>query len=178
MRRKVPAFRHEAWGYQTRSFLSIFWHYILGDFIFTEDSYKFWIYPNTKRENLIQRTFGCCRFLFIFLPSAWSDTNRPENPLHVFSRIVDSTATQASLQFLDTAYQNFFRRVKQGQKPDYPRFKSKNTGHTIRILGKVIQLPKFGFVKCRISRGVKSRILSTTVSQNLSGKYFVVLYGY
>ncbi len=41
-------------------------------------------------------------------------------------REVDATALQASLQALDTAYQNFFRRVKQGQKPGYPHFKSKH----------------------------------------------------
>lgn len=29
-----------------------------------EYSYKFRIYPNIKQENLIQRTFGCCRFVY------------------------------------------------------------------------------------------------------------------
>ena len=29
-----------------------------------EYSYKFRIYPNAAQENLIQRTFGCCRFVF------------------------------------------------------------------------------------------------------------------
>ena len=27
-------------------------------------AYKFRIYPNTEQENLIQKTFGCCRFVF------------------------------------------------------------------------------------------------------------------
>ncbi|MBQ7930540.1 MAG: helix-turn-helix domain-containing protein, partial [Clostridia bacterium] len=29
-----------------------------------EYSYKFRIYPNKSQENLIQRTFGCCRFVY------------------------------------------------------------------------------------------------------------------
>ena len=29
-----------------------------------EYSYRFRIYPNTVQENLIQRTFGCCRFVY------------------------------------------------------------------------------------------------------------------
>ena len=29
-----------------------------------EYSYKFRIYPNAAQENLIQRTFGCSRFVF------------------------------------------------------------------------------------------------------------------
>ena len=35
---------------------------------------------------------------------------------------------EAALQMLDTAYQNFFRRVRQGGNPGYPRFKSKRIG--------------------------------------------------
>ena len=38
-----------------------------------------------------------------------------------------------------------------------------------------VQLPKLGKVKCRISKEVKGRILSATVSRNPSGKYFVSL---
>ena len=36
-----------------------------------------------------------------------------------------------------------------------------------------VQIPKLGFVKCRVSREVKGRILFATISQNPSGKYFV-----
>lgn len=43
------------------------------------------------------------------------------------------------------------------------------------MLKKAIQLPKLGLVKCRISKEVKGRILSATVSRNPSGKYFVSL---
>lgn len=97
----------------------------------------------------------------------------------------DATALQSSLQNLDAAYQNFFRRVKQGQKPGYPKFKSKHnrkrsykskrTGTNIKVFGKAVQLPKLGLVKCHVSKEVKGRILSATVSQNPSGKYFVSL---
>lgn len=39
---------------------------------------------------------------------------------------VDATALQSSIRDLDTAHQNFFRRVKQGKNPGYPHFKSKH----------------------------------------------------
>lgn len=96
---------------------------------------------------------------------------------------VDSTSLQASLQDLDTAFQNFFRRLQQGEKPGYPRFKSKHdhrqsykskcVGTNIKVLDKAVQLPKLGRVKCRISKEVKGRVLSATVSRTPSGKYFV-----
>ena len=38
---------------------------------------------------------------------------------------IDATALQSSVRDLDTGFQNFFRRVKKGEKPGYPKFKSK-----------------------------------------------------
>ena len=98
-------------------------------------------------------------------------------------REVDARSLQSSLQNLDMAFKNFFRRVKKGKKPGYPKFKSKHEhrqsytskymNSNIKILDKAIQLPKLGKVKCRVSKEVKGRILSATVSRNPSGKYFV-----
>lgn len=98
---------------------------------------------------------------------------------------VDATALQSSLRDLDTSFQNFFRRVKNGEKPGYPKFKSKKNRHqsykskcvgtNIKVLDKAVQLPKLGLAKCRISKEVKGRILSATISQNSSGKYFVAI---
>lgn len=97
----------------------------------------------------------------------------------------DSTSLQATLQDLDAAFQNFFRRAKKGEKPGYPRFKSKHdhrqsykskcVGTNIKVLDKAVQLPKLGKVNCRISKEVKGRILSATISRSPSGKYFVAL---
>lgn len=149
----------------------------------------------------MSKNFGCCRYVFNhFLaqrqeqykatgkaPSGFQQDKsltalKQELP---WLREVDSTALQSSIQDLDTAYQNFFRRVKQGQKPGYPKFKSKHhskksykskcVGANIKLLDNAVRLPKLGLVKCRISKEVKGRILSATISQNPSGKYFVAL---
>lgn len=106
-----------------------------------EYSYKFRIYPTHAQENLIQRTFGCCRFVFNhFLAERMEQYKQTGKSPTRFQqdkfltalkkdlewlREVDATALQSSLQSLDVAYRNFFRRVKQGQKPGYPQFKSK-----------------------------------------------------
>lgn len=166
-----------------------------------EYSYKFRIYPTPSQENIIQRTFGCCRFVWNYYlakrkdlyvangatmnyNACSGDMTRLKKSLE-WLREVDATALQSALRDLDTAYRNFFRRVKQGQKPGYPRFKSKHdhrrsfkskcVGANIKVLGSAVQLPKLGAVKCRVSKEVKGRILSATVSQNPSGKYFVSL---
>ena len=98
-------------------------------------------------------------------------------------REVDKCALQNELRFLERAYKNFFRRVKNGENPGFPRFKKKHselrqsyqTNSNIKVFDGAVQLPKLGKVKCRVSKEVQGRILSATVSRNPSGKYFVAL---
>lgn len=73
-----------------------------------------------------------------------------------FLKAVDSIALQQSLRDLDKSYQNFFR-TKKG----YPKFKSKKNPHNsyrtqnvsnsicVTFDGKLIKLPKLGYVKAR-----------------------------
>lgn len=164
-----------------------------------EKSYKFRIYPTKEQAILIQKTFGCTRFVFnkylskrieayqtdkqtINYNACSADLTQLKKELE-WLKEVDAVALQSSLKDLDTAYQNFFRRVKKGEKPGFPHFKSKKNnrksyktkqnGNTIQIFDKHIKLPKLGLVKCKVSKQIEGRILSVTVSQNSSGKYFV-----
>lgn len=164
-----------------------------------ECAYKFRIYPNKEQEMLIQRTFGCTRFVYNhyladrigqyketgksptrFVQDKQLTELKKELP---WLKEVDATSLQSSLQTLDVAYQNFFRSIKQGQHIGFPHFKSKHDNHksykskcvgtNIKVLERAIQLPKLGIVKCRVSKQVEGRILNATVSQAPSGKYFV-----
>ena len=91
---------------------------------------------------------------------------------------VDSTALQSSLKDLDTAYQKFFK-----EHSGFPKFKSKKTHRfsykskcvngNIQYYGKYIKLPKLGKVKTKNKLIPQGRILSATVSQEPSGKYYV-----
>lgn len=164
-----------------------------------ERAYKFRIYPSKEQEILIQKTFGCTRFVYnhylakridlyenekksFSYGSCSSDMTQLKKELN-WLKEVDSTALQSSLKDLDVAYQNFFRRLKQGnQKAGFPKFKSKRnnrksykTKMSIKLNEKTIQLPKLGLVKCKISKQIEGRIISATVSQTPSGKYFVSL---
>lgn len=168
-----------------------------------EYSYKFRLYPNKVQENQILRTFGCCRYVFNhylalrketyaqtgetlnYYDCANDMTGLKQQEETAWLREVDSTALQSSLRDLDDAYQHFFRRVKNGEKPGFPHFKSKRhhrqsykskrVGGNIKVLDGAVQLPKLGIVKCRISKSVQGRILSATVSGTASGKYYVAL---
>lgn len=164
-----------------------------------EKSYKFRIYPTEEQKILLSKTFGCARYVFNhFLDeriTQYKETGKSPNRFEQDKELTvlkqelewlrepDKCALQNALKHLDVAYQNFFRRVKRGEKPGFPKFKSKHTGKasyttnstTVRIFEKEIQLPKLGLVKCKVSTPVQGRILSATVSLAPSGKYFVSL---
>ena len=106
-----------------------------------EYSYKFRIYPNREQQTLIQKTFGCARYVYNhFLaqriaeyktigkaPTRFQQDKELTSMKKELSWLceVDATALQSSVQTLDVAYQNFFHRVKGGERPGYPKFKSK-----------------------------------------------------
>ena len=166
-----------------------------------EKAYKFRIYPTAEQEKLIHQNFGCARFVYNYYLAKRKEvyeqtgktmsrfqcnkdlTDLKKQDEYSWLKDADSTALIYSIQDLDTAFQNFFRRVKNGENPGYPRFKSKKQHKksyksqcihsNIKVVDGAIQLRKLGLVKCKVHRPIEGRILSATVSQNPSGKYFV-----
>jgi putative transposase len=97
---------------------------------------------------------------------------------------VDSISLQQSLKDLDVAYQNFFRRIKNGDKQvGFPKFKSKknpkqsyrtqNVNNNISIDGNKIKLPKLGLVRFTNSRSFDGKIKNCTISKTKTNKYFL-----
>ena len=164
----------------------------------TTRGYKYRIYPSDTQKALIDRTLGCCRFVYNHFLAERTDAWKLRNvslsyaqtsrmltslkcdPDYVWLSAADSMALQESLRNLDRAFQNYFQ--KRGR---YPRFKSKHNHHqsyrtrnqsnSIRIEDTRIVLPKLGRVKIKLSRGFDGRILNATVSKTPTGKYFVSL---
>ena len=173
----------------------------IGDIM--EKAYKFRIYPTAEQEKLIHQSFGCTRFVYNYYLAKRKEAYEEHNKQMTYNdcssdltqlkklseyswlKDVHSTSLECALKDLDMAYKRFFRPGKTGRKHGYPRFKTKksnkhsfrircnNKRPDIRIENGRIRLPKIGFVKCKVHRSIEGRILSATVSQNPSGKYFV-----
>lgn len=168
-----------------------------------EYSYRFRIYPNIAQASQIQRTFGCCRYVFNHYLSRrkeeWDNhkinfsyykcssdlTALKRDPNYSWLKEVDATALQSSLRDLENAFLNFFRALKSGYSVGYPNYKKKSSMHkcykskciarNIEVVGSKLKLPKLGLVKCRISKEIQGRILSASISQNQAGQYYVSL---
>lgn len=160
-----------------------------------EKCYRFRLYPTKEQQILIEKILGCTRFVYnYFLDLRQTEYKKNKASLsnaecsrrltqlkqsYTFLKEADSTALQASLSNLNTAYENFFKK-----RADYPKFKSKrnsrqayrtkNNSNTIQLFEKAIKLPKLGLVPCR-SRQIEGRILSATVELRPSGRYYVAV---
>ena len=161
-----------------------------------EKSYKYRIYPNKKQEELINKTFGCTRFVYNrYLSKKIENYKNTQKTLTykecsldltklkkelVWLKEVDKFSLQNALKDLENAYKKFFK-----EKIGFPKFKTKKTNkfsyrtnytnNNIEYLGKHIKLPKLGLVKIKDKQIPSGRILNATISKNPSGKYYVSL---
>lgn len=99
---------------------------------------------------------------------------------------VSKCAPQEALRNLDNAFKHFFRRVKNGEKPGFPKFKSRKQrlgsfrlAGDIRVFKNRIQLPRLGRLKLKEQGYLPPEsdhvhILSATVSEK-AGRWFVSL---
>lgn len=110
-------------------------------------------------------------------------TQLKETELQWLSEIPRTTVTMV-LKDLDEAYQNFFRRVKKGEKPGFPKFKSKYRNKNsftfqgtknIRVKPDKIKLPRIGWVNLKEKGYIPTayvKILFITVSEQ-AGRWFI-----
>lgn len=164
-------------------------------------SYKFRLYPTSAQEELIQKTFGCCRYVYnYFLAERKRQYEESGITLNFYgcNKLLtalkrenawlcepDKHALQNSLRDLDQAYKCFFRSVKNGGNVGYPKFKTKKAGcgsyrtqngngdTSIVLYENAIKIPKLGKVRCAVSKQIQSRIVNVTILRTKSGKYFV-----
>lgn len=158
-----------------------------------EKAFKYRIYPNKQQKILLSQTFGNCRFVFNHYLTKKIDLYTKEKKSLTYNqccrdltqlktelewlKLSDKFALQNTLKDLDRAFQNFFTG-----RTGYPKFKSKKThrfsyrtnftNNNIVFLGRYIKLPKLGNVKTRDKQMLHGRILSATISQEPSGKYY------
>lgn len=112
--------------------------------------------------------------------SRWFKGQRSSNPY--FARLNFSSA-QATMRKLDKAFAAFFRRVKAGEKPGYPRFKGPNRfdsiefpshGDGIRLAGNRLRVQHVGTVRVKLHRPVEGTIKTVTLKRE-AGKWYVVV---
>ena len=155
------------------------------------------LYPTERQEVLINKTFGCCRFVhnqtLADCTQSYEQTKHfpsknerikdlvPLKETYEFLKEVDSTALQQAVRDLNSAFDNFF---KNRSHFGFPKFKSKhdlkqsyrtpyNGGKADVLDNKHIKLPKLGSVKTkRFDMPDVYKIFNITVEKTIAGKYY------
>jgi putative transposase len=93
---------------------------------------------------------------------------------------VHSQVVQDVLRRLDKAYQAFFRRIREGERPGHPRFQGRSRYHSFTypqygngavLDGGVLALAKVGRIPLRLHRPIAGTIKTVTVSHEADGWY-------
>ena len=97
-------------------------------------------------------------------------------------RDINAQVLQDVLHRLDRAFQAFFRRVKAGEQPGYPRFQGKDRynsftypqvgAHGGAVLeGRILSLSKIGRILVRLHRPLQGTPKTVTISKEADGWY-------
>jgi putative transposase len=159
-------------------------------------AYKFRLYPNKSQEDLLQKHFGHCRFIYNHFLNikikhyketkktiTWQDlaTQLPKlKEEYEWLSEIGSQSLQQSILNLDRAYTAFFR-----SNSGFPKFKSKKytrksfivpiTNGNIKLNydSNRLIIPKFGKgIKCVFHRQIEGKLKQAIVSQDRDGRYY------
>ena len=164
-------------------------------------AYKFRLYPNDNQKILINKAFGCTRFIYNhflnkckeekFINAYDMCKELKELVLdYPFLKEVDSMALRCSIFNLEDSYKNYFSK-----RSAYPSFKNKFSKQSYRtncitsvyknkkysnieidIKEKMIKVPKLGLVKIRGYRNLNEltdKIINITIEKEKTNKYYV-----
>ena len=164
-------------------------------------AYKFRMYPNSYQKQLLNKTFGCVRFIYnYFLDKcikngfikAFDMCGEIKNLYndYPFLKEVDSCSLRCTVFNLEDAFKNYYSKHS-----NYPRFKSKFNKQSYRttcikstyknreysnieldLVNRKIKLPKIGLVDIRGYRNFKKisgSIINATIEKETTNKYYV-----
>jgi putative transposase len=158
-------------------------------------TFKFRLYPSKAQVCLFEQTLdACCELYNAALQErrdAWTVSHKSIDRYSQSAQIPEikadrpelkniySTVFREPLQRVDKAFQAFFRRVKGGDKPGYPRFRSRRRYNSFtypQAQGFAIEqgklnLVKIGKVKIKLHRPVEGKIKTLSIKRE-AGRWF------
>ena len=158
-------------------------------------SFKYRIYPTKSQRSRMERTLDLCRWVYnqtlAYRKNAWEQDNKSVSKFETYNKLpewkvekpelteVHSQVLQNVQERVDLAFKAFFRRVKSGEKPGYPRFKGKGWYDSFtfpqsgfKLVSGKLRLSKIGDVKIKLHRPIEGKIKRLTIRRTSTGKWF------
>jgi putative transposase len=164
-------------------------------------AYKFRLYPTKQQEQTLFWTLTRCRELYNAALAERKEAYRmagksvsyyeqkrdlPEIKAEIREEYqnIHSQVLQDVLLRLDKAFKAFFRRVKNGEEPGYPRFQGRNRydsftypqgGYSVDVREKraTLTLSKIGTLKLKLHRKIEGAIKTCTIKHE-AGQWYAV----
>jgi putative transposase len=152
-------------------------------------TYKYRLYPTKTQKLKLESTLNDCRWLYNSALEqrkiAYRQFGVSLNYYKQASELkelgfkhIHSQVLQDVLKRADKAFQNFFRRVKLGEKPGYPRFKGYGWYDSFtypqsgfNLTDNKLKLSKIGTIKVKLHRKIKGTIKTCTIKRELNNWY-------
>lgn len=163
-------------------------------------SYKYRLYPTRKQRTKLECALEECRWFYNFClehkRDEWENNRKSVSLYDLHALLPGLKIERSSLRSpyaqslqqvavrVDLAYKAFFRRVKSGETPGYPRFKGRDRYDSITypqatafrlVDDKHIRLAKIGHVRLKYHRPIEGTPKSCTVSRSATGKWYVTI---
>ncbi|MFN8487291.1 MAG: RNA-guided endonuclease TnpB family protein [Caldilineaceae bacterium] len=163
-------------------------------------TYKYRIYPSKAQITQLETQLELCRFVYnktlAIRKDAWEQRQAalgyydtaPMLPLWKKEKPdlkkVHSQVLQNVQMRVDLAYKAFFRRVKAGEDPGYPRFKGRGWydsmcypqyGNGVTLEGNKLSLSKIGTVKVKLHRALCGTPKTVCIRRGSGNKWFVTI---
>jgi putative transposase len=158
-------------------------------------TYKYRLYPTREQIRLLEAAFDTCRILYnsclLDRVRHYGETGRgltrirqqeilvADKNLHPRLWDVHSQCLQNVLFRVERAYAGFFRRMKAGEKPGYPRLKGEGRYDSItypqepgfKLTPEGLRLSKIGTVKIKLHRSLVGKAKTCTVRRDACGRW-------
>jgi putative transposase len=150
------------------------------------------LYPSPQQQQLLEQSFGNCRWLWNFCLNLMNQTYKQTGKglsgyeikkiipqlkkQHDWLTLTYSQCLQQVCLNLGVAFNNFFEK-----RAKYPRFKSKHGKPSIqypqnvKVADNHLTIPKIGDVSAIIHRAIEGKVKTVTVSKNCSNQYFAAI---
>jgi putative transposase len=160
-------------------------------------TFKYKLNPNRKQRQLLSQSLDTCRGLYNMCleQKQYQRIGRFEQDSQLTQlkaefpeyKEVYSEVLQNVVKTLDKAFQSFFRRLKEGGKAGYPRFKGRNRYDSLqfnnkgfKVSGRQLSVSKIGNIKVRLSRELPADAVIKTlnIKRSVNGWFATLTFEY
>lgn len=160
-------------------------------------TFKYRLRPSRSQRTQLHRTLELCRWVYnetlATRKNTWEQEKKSLSLYDTNKRLpfwkaehpelgrVHSQVLQNVQERVDLAFKAFFRRVKAGEKPGYPRFRGygryasftfKQSGFELLPAGKGLLISKIGAVRIVLHRPIQGRVKTLTVQRDAVGNWY------